>query len=270
LALARSPSLILLDVRMPEMDGIEVCRRLKQDERARDIPVIFVSALQDTQYRVRGFEVGGVDFISKPFQEADVLARVRPHKSLRNMQLHLEELVVERTAELESEIAERKQAEEAILRYQQRLKALASQLTLAEEQERRRISADLHDNVGHSLALARMQLSGILESESALERKILVKDLSNILLKALQDTRSLIFKLSSPSMNEIGLAAAISEWLEEQVEKRHNLKTELIDDICDGHRKNLDVEKIIEKITTTKTTREWIEILEKNEVVFGH
>ena len=66
-ALAQPPKLILLDVKMPEMDGFEVCRRLKQDERTRDIPVIFISALQDVQSRVRGLEAGGVDFISKPF-----------------------------------------------------------------------------------------------------------------------------------------------------------------------------------------------------------
>ena len=99
-ALAQPPALILLDVRMPEMDGFEVCRRLKQDERTRDIPVIFVSALQDVQDRVQGFEAGGVDFITKPFQEEEVLARVRTHLELRNMQLNLEEMVAERTAEL--------------------------------------------------------------------------------------------------------------------------------------------------------------------------
>ena len=99
-ALAQPPKLILLDVRMPEMDGFEVCERLKQDERTRDIPIIFISALQDVQDRVRGFNVGGVDFISKPFQDSEVLARVRTHLELRSMQLHLEELVEKRTAEL--------------------------------------------------------------------------------------------------------------------------------------------------------------------------
>jgi DNA-binding NtrC family response regulator len=99
-ALTQPPSLILLDVRMPGMDGFEVCRRLKQEERTRDIPVIFVSALQDVQDRIQGFEAGGVDFISKPFQELEVLARVRTHLALRNMQLHMEDLVTRRTAKL--------------------------------------------------------------------------------------------------------------------------------------------------------------------------
>ena len=134
-ALAQPPSLILLDVRMPEMDGFEVCRRLKQEERTRDIPVIFVSALQDVQDRIRGFEAGGVDFISKPFQEPEVLARVRTHLALRNMQLHLEDLVAKRTAELtvtnktlEAEIGERKKAEDELRRSRDYLKNLTNSM----------------------------------------------------------------------------------------------------------------------------------------------
>ena len=99
-ALAQPPALILLDVKMPDMDGFEVCRRLKQDERTCDIPLIFISALQDMQDKIRGFEVGGVDFISKPFQEEEVLARVRTHMSLYNIQQNLEEMIIVRTAEL--------------------------------------------------------------------------------------------------------------------------------------------------------------------------
>ncbi len=99
-ALAQIPSLILLDVRMPDIDGFEVCRRLKREKRTRDVPIIFICALQDTQGRIRAFEAGGVDFISKPLQMPEVMARVRTHLTLRNMQLHLNELVAERTTEL--------------------------------------------------------------------------------------------------------------------------------------------------------------------------
>jgi DNA-binding NtrC family response regulator len=130
-ALAQPPSLILLDVRMPEMDGFEVCRRLKQEEATRDIPVIFVSALQDVQDRVRGFEAGGVDFISKPFQEPEVLARVQTHLTLRNMQLHLEDLVARRTSELVTVNHDLKQACDEIRTLKDRLEA--ENLTLREE-----------------------------------------------------------------------------------------------------------------------------------------
>ncbi|MBW2689726.1 MAG: response regulator, partial [Deltaproteobacteria bacterium] len=114
-ALAQPPSLILLDVRMPKMDGFEVCTHLKQDKRTREIPIIFISALQDVEDRVRGLEVGGVDFITKPFQEKEVLARVRTHLDMRNMQLSLEEIVAERTAELtKSEIKYRSLVENSM------------------------------------------------------------------------------------------------------------------------------------------------------------
>jgi PAS domain S-box-containing protein len=99
-ALAKPPSLILLDVRMPEMDGFEVCRRLKQDERTARIPIIFVSALEDVESRIKCFEAGGVDFITKPFEELEILARVKTHLSLHRIQQHFEKLVDERTSEL--------------------------------------------------------------------------------------------------------------------------------------------------------------------------
>ena len=104
-AQARPPTLILLDIRMPDMDGYEVCRRLQQDERTSDIPIIFVDSENHAEFRVRAFNAGGVDFISKPFQEQEVLARVRTHTHLRSLQLDLERLVDERTSELrESQI----------------------------------------------------------------------------------------------------------------------------------------------------------------------
>lgn len=79
------PDLILLDVMMPQMDGYAVCRHLKADERTRDIPIIFISALNEVFDKMTAFSVGGVDYITKPFQVEEVLARVRTH-------LHLEEM----------------------------------------------------------------------------------------------------------------------------------------------------------------------------------
>jgi len=83
------PDLVLLDVMMPEMDGFEVCRRLKTDQTLKEIPVIFISALDDTGSRIKAFSEGGVDYISKPFHEEEVLARVRTHLDLRRQQLEI-------------------------------------------------------------------------------------------------------------------------------------------------------------------------------------
>lgn len=75
-ALSKPPAPILLDVRLPEMDGLEVCNRLKQDKRTSGIPIIFISELQDVKAKVLGFEAGGVDFISRPIQKEEVVAKV--------------------------------------------------------------------------------------------------------------------------------------------------------------------------------------------------
>lgn len=80
--LAEMPELILLDIRMPGMDGFEVCRRLKENELLKDIPVIFISAAADVEDKVKAFQVGGVDYILKPFQKEEIIARVRTHVSL--------------------------------------------------------------------------------------------------------------------------------------------------------------------------------------------
>ena len=78
------PDLVLLDVMMPEMDGYEVCSRLKAEEATRDIPVIFLTGKTDAEDETRGFEVGAVDYIRKPFSPAIVKARVRTHLMLRD------------------------------------------------------------------------------------------------------------------------------------------------------------------------------------------
>ena len=85
------PDLILLDIIMPGMDGYQVCHALKADARLKDVPVIFISALNEVEDKVKGFKTGGVDYISKPFQAEELLARVETHLTLRNLQKELEE-----------------------------------------------------------------------------------------------------------------------------------------------------------------------------------
>jgi putative nucleotidyltransferase with HDIG domain len=99
-AIAQPPKLILLDVNMPGIDGFEVCRRLKHEPGLNEIPVIFVSALSEMPDKLTGFEIGGVDYVTKPFQREELLARVHTHLQLYNLSNHLEELVEERTRSL--------------------------------------------------------------------------------------------------------------------------------------------------------------------------
>jgi sigma-B regulation protein RsbU (phosphoserine phosphatase) len=100
-ALEQGPDLILLDVLMPGEDGYTTCELLKHDPRTSDIPVIFISALTDTSSKVRGLEVGGVDFVSKPFEKAEVLARVKVHLKLRLTYKALIEAQAQRLAQVQ-------------------------------------------------------------------------------------------------------------------------------------------------------------------------
>lgn len=95
-----SPELILLDIRMAGMDGFEVCRRLKESEESRKIPIIFISGLTEQQEQVEGLSLGAVDFIAKPIRRAELLARIRTHLELGRLRGNLEAQVAERTAEL--------------------------------------------------------------------------------------------------------------------------------------------------------------------------
>ncbi len=123
------PDLILLDVKMPGIDGFETCRRLKANARTHDIPVIFMTALTDTVDKVQGFQAGAVDYVTKPIEHEEVLARVTTHLTLRRLQTRLEKQndeleyrVEQRTAELTQALAEveqlknRLQAENVYLR----------------------------------------------------------------------------------------------------------------------------------------------------------
>ncbi|MGD8542761.1 MAG: response regulator, partial [Desulfobacteraceae bacterium] len=474
-AVAIPPKLILMDVKMPDMDGFEACRRLKQDNRTSDLPIIFISALQNVGDRVKGFEAGGVDFISKPFQEAEVLARVRTHINLRNLQLNMEEIIAKRKADLvqseakyrslvnnamvgvfqstrdgrflyvndalvrmfdfdspahmisegsisrwrhsedrdrmlaelqkngsvtnfeaetishtdrnmqilfsakilgdiivgmvmditerkqvETElqkshdflnhllssipdavflvklperviewaedshnimglsdnpghvkglstlkffanpedhsafgdkqrqairdgkrymrievmllredgtpfpaevtgtfykekgevtkitalardITDRKLAEQKLIDYQKRLKELAYQLTIAEEKERKAIATDLHDFVGQSLALARMQLATLKSSPPDANFSDKLDEISNTLLKALEDTQMLMLELSAHSMHNTGLSSAISDWLEGEI-KKYPIETEIVDNVPENRLRLLSSE----------------------------
>ena len=188
------PDLILLDVRMPKMNGFEFCQKLKANKGISEIPVLFLSALDETEDKIRAFEVGGVDYITKPFQVEEVLARVQTHLDLyglrhqlerKNVNLknaikeqkrtqselersydELERRVNARTAklkdanvELKIEIAERQRAEEALKESEYHLKA--------EVEERKRREEELKQNE----TLIQYQLNQIKELNERVENE---------------------------------------------------------------------------------------------------
>jgi PAS domain S-box-containing protein len=133
-----NPDLILLDVLMPGMDGFETCRRLKESETTQNIPVIFLTALTNTHDKIKGFEVGAVDYITKPIQDQEVSARINTHLRLHELTERLEQKVQEQTQELtvaieearqlnrqlQQEIAEREQTEKSLQESEERFRRL--------------------------------------------------------------------------------------------------------------------------------------------------
>lgn len=122
------PDLILLDVNMPDMSGYEVCQSLKANQLTQDIPIIFISALNEVTEKVKAFAVGGVDYITKPFQLAEVLARIEHQLMLRELQRQLQKqnlLLQKKIQEHEQAVQDLKQAKTALQQANRELQRLA-------------------------------------------------------------------------------------------------------------------------------------------------
>ncbi len=119
------PDLLLLDIMLNDIDGFEICRRLKADEKTKDIPVIFMTALSESSHEVKGFDLGAVDYITKPFKVQTVLARVKTHLNFRALQKSL----YEQNQRLQRENIRRKRVQEALKESRQRYRLLADNAT---------------------------------------------------------------------------------------------------------------------------------------------
>ena len=169
------PDLILLDIMMPHLGGFDLCRQLKADERTRNIPVIFLSALHEVIDKITAFTVGGVDYITKPFEAKEVLVRVETHLTIRRLQRDLqlsndtlEEKVRDRTAELaaantnlQAEIERRKRQQQekdrlfAVVSQQcEQLRKLTTLLIQSQQSERQGLAANLHNEIAQKIELA--------------------------------------------------------------------------------------------------------------------
>ncbi len=191
------PELILLDVVMPEMDGFEVCRRLKSESRTRNIPIMFLSASEEIEDKVKGFELGGVDYIPKPFQAEEVLARVRTHIDLHRL-------------------------------YEQAK-------ILAVDTERQRLARELHDSVTQSLFLAASMaetLPRIWEQNPEKARQAL-DGLRKLTHGALAEMRSMLLEMRPDSLIDQRIGALLCQLAEGLMARtRMDVDTTTIEDNC--------------------------------------
>jgi len=128
------PDLILLDVLMPGIDGFETCRRLKKDEETRDIPVIFVTAKDETESVIEGFRIGGVDYIQRPFEKEELLVRVETHLKISRLTKEL----LQKNIKLQQEIEKREQAQAAQKQAEDARQTADERFSLISEQEAER------------------------------------------------------------------------------------------------------------------------------------
>ncbi|MBS4098771.1 MAG: response regulator [Sulfuricella sp.] len=204
----RPPDLVLLDIRMPGIDGYEVCKRLKADPRTREVPVIFLSALHEPGDKVAGFKLGAVDYIEKPFHPDEVLARVHTHIELRRLQAGLEKRVRERTAD-------HRQAEEKLHASWLQLQELTEFLQTVREEERTRIAREIHDELGQALTALRIDLAW-LRGKCGSEDSRTVDKLAaayNLVVKTLDAVRRISEDLRPGMLDQLGLAAAIQHYV---------------------------------------------------------
>lgn len=186
------PDIILLDALMPDMDGFETCRRLKTSESTKNIPVIFMTALAELEHKVRGFQEGAVDYITKPFHLEEVLARVQTHLALRDLQKQME-----------------------------------VQAVLA---ERGRLARELHDSVTQLLYSINLFAKAGKDAYSLGNTEQGSRHLSRLeetASQALKEMRLLLYELRPVELEQEGLVGAIQLRLD-AVEGRVGVKTQLL------------------------------------------
>ncbi len=221
-----APDIILLDILLPGIDGFETCRLLKANPASTDIPVIFMTSLASAEDKIMGFEVGAVDYVTKPLQQAEVLARITTHLRLRKVTQNLQA----RNAQLESSSKIEKERLLAAVRQQRtQLRLLTHKLNEVQESERRQLARELHDEMGQALTAIRMDLAVIEKAlptgTSALLSERL-SEASQLTERTLEQIRELSLNLRPPMLDDLGLVPTL-RWYIKRYASRTNIQTEL-------------------------------------------
>jgi signal transduction histidine kinase len=195
-------AVVLMDVSMPDIDGFELAEIIRQHPRFQKTAIIFISAVHLTDLdRLRGYQRGAVDYISVPVIPELLRAKVSIFAELHRKTQQLENLNRE-------------------------LRQLSSRLIVTQDEERRRIARDLHDGLGQELAAAKMILDGIVHARPTQSKEQAAGEASEILVRVIQQVRSMSHLLHPPLLDEVGLLSAV-RWYLEGFTKRSGIETAL-------------------------------------------
>jgi len=249
LAIAEDPDMVLLDIVMPVMDGYEVCRRLKADDRTRFIPVVFLTALRtSSESRIKALEAGAEAFLSKPLNVQELMAEVRAMAKLkvasliqRNEKERLASMVAERTGELQQSqlsllnlMEDLKTENEARNRSELRYRQLAQRLETVREDERKRLSRELHDDIGQILTALKIDLIMIVDECSCKDGvKSKMGDMQRLLSDGIQSVHSLCRRLRPGALDDLGLTEALAGLVDDW-KQRNQVECMLCTDINDA------------------------------------
>ncbi|HAR62063.1 MAG: hypothetical protein DKM50_01840 [Candidatus Margulisiibacteriota bacterium] len=201
--------LIIADYNLPSFSALGALEILKKS--GLDIPFIIVSGVIGEEKAVEVMKAGAHDYVMK-----SNISRLVP--------------AIERELQKAEVRREHKRMEERIIIYQNQLRFLASELALTEERERRRIATELHDRIGQTLAISKIKLKSIVNSDSSNSRKDLLNEVISLIEQTIQDTRSLTFEISPPILYELGFEAAV-EWLIERIPLLYGISVKFKDDM---------------------------------------
>jgi signal transduction histidine kinase len=230
----QDPDLITLDINLPDMNGFEVCRKLKADPATAQIPILHISAsFAKTEDRVRGLEGGADAYLTEPLDREELLATVRALFRLRNAERQsrqyaaeaekakealkrinedLAARVKERTAELEMRNSE--------------IQDLSRRLLRAQDDERRRISRELHDSTGQLLVTLKLNLAALASSQNPAQKQVLIQGATAMVDEMARQLRTMSYLLHPPLLDEAGLAPAL-KWYVEGFCQRSEIEVQL-------------------------------------------
>ncbi|WP_162459083.1 response regulator [Desulfosarcina ovata] len=198
--------LILLDIVMTGVDGLETCRRLKASEKTSTIPVIFLTVLTDTENIVTAFKAGAADYVTKPIRIPELLARIQTQIELRHTQMALKT----KNQRLQQEVEKR-------LEMENQIRFLNQELMRAQERERQKIAYELHEKIAQNLAALKLLTSDIFDHQRRLpeEKRKKAASFSEGLESVLHDIRAMTYQLHPQLLDIFGIERSVAVYCQD-------------------------------------------------------